>query len=139
MRARAVRRFAICSGRSSAFGGSCGTVSFGDSAIRSIKPSSRAAAPSPPSKGVVEQPEAGEYPEVPKARARQLAQDLGALGPGGGEGLLEEAVDLPGAREASAAGRERAVGRRRVPDLAHEIAQKLRLIVHLLPEDRGVE
>src|ERR1039457_7185917 len=147
MRARDARRFAICSGSSGSLGGSGGAASFGVSAIGPIKPSTRPAGPSPgpyrsPSRAaerVEEQPEARERPEMPEARARQVIPGLDALRLGRGEGLAEEAVDFPGAREALGRGLERALGRRRLPHLADEVAQLLRLLVPLLPKDGGVE
>src|ERR1035438_10342761 len=147
MRARDARRFAICSGSSGSLGGSGGAASFGVSAIGPIKPSTRPAGPSPgpyrsPSRtaeGVEEQPEARERPEMPEAGARQVIPGLDALRLGRGEGLAEEAVDLPGAREALAGGRERTFGSGRIPHFADEVAQLPRLFVHLLPKDGGVE
>src|ERR1035441_8438290 len=147
MRARDARRFAICSGSSGPLGGSGGAASFGVSAIGPIKPSTRPAGPSPgpyrsPSRtaeGVEKQPEARERPEMPEAGTRQVIPGLDALRLGRGEGLAEEAVDLPGAREALAGGRERTFGRGRIPHFAHEVAQLPRLFVHLLPKDGGVE
>ena len=76
---------------------------------------------------------------MPEARARQLAPGLVALRLGRGEGPAEDAVDLPGAREASGRRLERALGCRRVPHFADEVAEFLRLLVHLLPKDRGIE
>src|ERR1035437_4663594 len=103
MRARASRRFAICSG-----------TSFGVSAIGPIKPSTRARALSRPcllpAEGVEEKPEAREGPEMPEARARQVFPALASLRLDGGEGPPEQAVHPPGAREALLGGRERAFG-----------------------------